>query len=106
MEHMLKTDKQQQCQFEGDPDWWFDYSEESGALCEKSAYTKMAISICNRCDALEDCRAFAIQYSDLHGVWGGLVPANRTRIRNNMGITPIPFNQTWAKPTQEWTESV
>lgn len=107
MEHILTTDKQQQCQLEGDPDWWFDYNEEGKSqFSEKSDETRMAISICNRCDALEDCREFALQYSDLHGVWGGLMPRERTSIRRNMGITPIPFHQTWRKPTQEWIEPV
>jgi hypothetical protein len=99
MEHLFQTDKITQCSVEGDPDWWFDYNEEGvSRFAEISAETKMAISICNRCDALEECRAWALQYSNLFGVWGGLVPANRTRLRKHKGIKQIDFAMTWDSP--------
>lgn len=100
MEHVFQTDKQTQCSIEGDPDWWHDYHPEHNILREASPETKMAIAICNRCEAMDECREFAFRYSDLGGVWGGLVPSVRTRIRNNMGITPIPFTSTWVAPTR------
>lgn len=102
VEHTFQTSKISQCAIEGDPDWWHDYSEENGVLMEASPQTKMAISICNRCDALDECRDFAMQYSGLGGVWGGMVPATRTRIQNNEGIVTIPFVETWRRPTQPW----
>jgi hypothetical protein len=102
----MTTDKIQQCQLEGHPDWWFDYSELNGHLLESSDETKMAISICNRCDAREDCLEFAVQYSDLAGIWGGKTPAERTTMRKQRNILPIPFNETWRRPTQEWIDPV
>lgn len=102
MEHTFQTSKQTQCSIEGDPDWWFDYKQvgmdKKYNLSETSAETKMAISICNRCDALQECRAWALQYSNLSGVWGGLVPADRTRIRRMKRIKEIDFNKTWDSP--------
>lgn len=101
MEHVFKTDKVTQCSIEGDPDWWFDYTEEgSSRFSELSDETKMAISICNRCDALQECREWAMQYSGLFGVWGGLIPATRTRMRNNAHMKSIDFTQTWDSPMQ------
>lgn len=104
MEHTFQTNKVTQCSIEGDPDWWFDYyqvgPQERYSLAESSQETKMAISICNRCDALEECRAWALKYSNLSGVWGGLVPADRTRIRNSKGIVAINFDNTWSSPIQ------
>lgn len=99
MEHLFQTDKVTQCSVEGDPDWWFDYSDEGKyRFSELSQETQMAISICNRCDALDECRAWSLQYHNLSGVWGGLVPATRTRLRRNMGIEEIDFNKTWDSP--------
>lgn len=103
MEHTFQTSKQTQCSIEGDPDWWFDYKEvgrdKKHYLDEVSQETKMAISICNRCDALDECRAWALQFHNLSGVWGGLVPPTRTRLQKNMGMKPIDFTQTWGSPT-------
>lgn len=100
MEHRFQTDKVAQCTLEGDPDWWFDYSPgpDRSHLLETSQETRMAISICNRCDALDECRAWSLQYQNLSGVWGGLVPATRARLRSNMGIEGIDFNKTWGSP--------
>lgn len=104
MEHTFQTDKVTQCSIEGDPDWWFDYKQvgiqSKYNLSESSQETKMAISICERCDALQECRDWAIKYSNLGGVWGGLVPADRTRIRRMKGIKEIDFNMTWDSPMQ------
>lgn len=99
MEHTFQTDKQTQCSIEGDPDWWFDYNQVGKSqFAETSQETKMAISICNRCDALNECRAWALKYSNLAGVWGGLVPSTRTRLQRNMGIKEIDFTMTWDSP--------
>ena len=99
MEHTFQTDKQTQCSVEGDPDWWFDYTEQgSSRFSELSQETNMAISICNRCDAQKECLDWAMKYSNLAGVWGGLVPATRTRLRRHRKIQEIDFNKTWDSP--------
>ena len=100
MSHTFETNKITQCAIEGDPDWWHDYSTENNHLMEASVETRMAISICNRCDAMQECREFALQYSGLGGVWGGLVPSHRTSLQRQLNITPIPFIETWRAPTQ------
>lgn len=103
MEHTFQTSKITQCSIEGDPDWWFDYKQvgvhKRYNLAESSQETKMAISICNRCDALQECRAWAMQYTNLSGVWGGLVPADRTRLQKNSKVRVVDFTQTWGSPT-------
>jgi len=106
MQHTFETNKVTQCSVEGNPDWWHDYSPDNGVLMELSPESKMAISICNRCDALEECRDFSMRYSGLHGVWGGLATSTRTRLQNVNGLRTIPFHETWRAPTQPLRKNV
>lgn len=43
---------------------------------------RLAKSICQRCAAMRECRAYAIPIRDLSGVWGAMNENERTRVRN------------------------
>ena len=66
-----------------DPDQWFPASAEAQrARHEASA----AIAICHGCPARAQCLAMSLRDWDIgqHGVWGGLVPAERATLRNQI----------------------
>ena len=63
-----------------DPDQWFPVSaEEDKARHEAAA----AIAVCSSCLVRVGCLALSLQHWDIgqHGVWGGLVAAERAQLR-------------------------
>jgi hypothetical protein len=48
--------------------------------------TKWAVAICKDCPLQRLCGEYAVKW-ELDGIWGGLVPAERERIRRGRGIT-------------------
>jgi len=63
-----------------DPDQWFPLSAEAGKARQEAA---AAIAICTACLVRGQCLALSLRHWDIgqHGVWGGLVPADRAQIR-------------------------
>jgi hypothetical protein len=63
-----------------DPDEWFPVSAEAGTARREAA---MAIAVCAACPVRGQCLALSLRYWDIgqHGVWGGLVAAERAQIR-------------------------
>lgn len=44
-----------------------------------------ARALCNTCDALADCGAWAVLTDQAHGIWGGLGPTDRRAILRRFG---------------------
>lgn len=42
--------------------------------------------MCQRCDALDQCRAYAVPVTDLCGIWGGLTEGQRSKERTRLGL--------------------
>jgi hypothetical protein len=66
-----------------DADEWFPVSTgEQSARGEAAA----AIAICRACRVRSECLALSLRHWDVgqHGVWGGLVTAERARLRRRM----------------------
>ncbi len=63
-----------------DPDQWFPVSAEAGKARQEAA---AAIAICTTCLVRAQCLALSLRYWDIgqHGVWGGLVAAERAALR-------------------------
>lgn len=61
---------------ESDPDAWFP--DEDNPLGNK--YT-MAKRLCAKCPVRDLCLEFALVNDELHGLWGGLTPRERQRLR-------------------------
>jgi hypothetical protein len=63
-----------------DPDEWFPVSIEAGIARREAA---AAIAVCTTCPVRGQCLALSLRYWDIgqHGVWGGLVAAERAQIR-------------------------
>jgi hypothetical protein len=63
-----------------DPDEWFPVSAEADIARREAA---VAIAVCTACPVRGQCLALSLRYWDIgqHGVWGGLVAAERAQIR-------------------------
>jgi WhiB family redox-sensing transcriptional regulator len=63
-----------------DPDEWFPVSTDAEAARREAA---AAIAICAACPVREECLEVSLRHWAIgqHGVWGGLVPAERAALR-------------------------
>lgn len=63
-----------------DPDQWFPLSADPGRARQEAA---AAIAICTACPVRSHCLTLSLRHWDIgqHGVWGGLVAADRARLR-------------------------
>ena len=62
-----------------DPDQWFPVSEDIGKARQEAA---AAITMCTACLVRAECLAVALRHPEIgqHGVWGGLVAAERVTL--------------------------
>jgi len=69
-----------------DPDQWFPVSAETGKARQEAA---AAIAICAACLVRTQCLALSLRHWDIgqHGVWGGLVAAERAALRGRRART-------------------
>lgn len=63
-----------------DPDEWFPLSTDEEAGRREAAD---AIAVCGACSVRDACLELSMRYWRIgqHGVWGGLVPAERAAVR-------------------------
>lgn len=61
---------------ESDPDAWFP--EKDSTIGNK--YT-LAQRVCAKCPVRDLCLEFALVNEEQHGVWGGMTPKERQRLR-------------------------
>src|SRR5215469_11023230 len=63
-----------------DPDEWFPVSAEPATARHEAA---AAIAVCATCLVRAECLALSLRRWDIgrHGIWGGLVAADRARLR-------------------------
>ena len=64
-----------------DPDQWFPASADAESARHEAA---AAIAICHGCPVRAQCLAMSLRHWDIgqHGVWGGLVSAERAALRS------------------------
>jgi len=79
------------------PDQWFPVSEEPVAARQEAA---AAIAVCGACPVRSQCLALSLRYWNLgrHGVWGGLVAADRARLRRRQPADSTAANRSTAVP--------
>jgi hypothetical protein len=71
-----------QCSGSGlDPDQWVQVSAYTGRARQEAA---AAIAICAACPVRGHCLTLSLRHWDIgqHGVWGGLIAADRARLRH------------------------
>lgn len=61
------------------PEWWF-HATATPLKTPETFYTKAA-EVCADCPVRVECGDYAIATSQPHGMWGGLTPKQRDRIR-------------------------
>jgi len=63
-----------------DPDEWFPVSPEPVTARHEGT---AAIAVCATCMVRAQCLELSLRHWDIgqHGIWGGLVPADRARLR-------------------------
>ena len=44
---------------------------------EPGASVTSALTVCSRCPVIDQCRAWALETREPHGIWGGLTPNQR-----------------------------
>ena len=66
-----------------DPDQWFPVSADPGRARQEAA---AAIAVCTTCPVRGHCLTLSLQHWDIgqHGVWGGLIAADRAQLRRRM----------------------
>jgi len=66
-----------------DPEQWFPVSVETEKARHEAA---VAIAICTSCPVRAQCLALSLRHWDIgqHGIWGGLVAAERAALRRLM----------------------
>jgi hypothetical protein len=75
-----------------DPDEWFPVSSRKEVARREAA---RAIAVCMACPVRAECLELSLRHWDIgqHGVWGGLVAADRARLRRRVlagrGITVV-----------------
>jgi WhiB family redox-sensing transcriptional regulator len=63
-------------------DFWFPDKEQESVSLSEAQYAK---SICMRCPHRKECAEWGIRKENF-GIWGGLSPRERFRIRQQRGI--------------------
>jgi hypothetical protein len=68
-----------------DPDQWFPVSADPGRARQEAA---AAIAVCTTCPVRGHCLTLSLRHWDTgqHGVWGGLVAADRARLRRRVAM--------------------
>ena len=71
-----------------DPDEWFPVSAEIGKAREEAA---AAITVCTACSVRAECLVLSLRHWDIgqHGVWGGLVAAERAALPRRRHATVL-----------------
>lgn len=57
-----------------DAEWWWP------ERTDPDDNAKLAMTICRSCKVRDLCLDYAIQHKEAHGIWGGLLPAQRNSI--------------------------
>jgi hypothetical protein len=89
---------------EVDPEVWFP--EDGRNYKYRTPEAVYAKQLCKRCPAIQECREYALRYTELYGIWGGLDPTERRDIQKALNIIPIPVLSTVPGMTQGFTEGI
>jgi Transcription factor WhiB len=69
-----------------DPDEWYPISTDA-AIARQEAVR--AIAVCRACPVRGLCMTMSLLHWDIgqHGIWGGMVPADRAELRRRLGVS-------------------
>jgi hypothetical protein len=93
--HFPQLSERASCQ-DYNPEWWFpDEPRGNNKSWSRTPDAMKARAICGDCPALMECRNYALAYSGLSGIWGGLDHVERQQLQEKLGITPIFMANTY-----------
>lgn len=73
-----------------DPDLWFPVVvSERGRRLGALEVAPEAVAICWSCPVDNECLDFAVPRPSIEGIWAGTTTADRSRMRTELGVTPI-----------------
>jgi Transcription factor WhiB len=82
-----------------DPEQWFPVSPEASKARQEAA---AAITVCSACPVRAHCLELSLRHWDIgqHGIWGGLVAADRAHLRHKRhpGIAREPVRGPHPRP--------
>lgn len=76
-----------------DPDQWFPVSPDPDQARREAA---AALTVCAGCRVRGQCLALSLRHWDIgqHGIWGGLVAADRARLRSRLPAVHTAYHGT------------
>lgn len=83
--------KEASCANAPEPDMWFPERVPGMRDWSYTPSAKLARSICDSCPARLECLDYALTFSNLDGIWGGLDPDERARIQQARNLAPKPM---------------
>ena len=85
------------------PDIWFpeEIAGKAGRGWSRIPSAMMARAICKGCEALTECDEYALQYSDLVGIWAGRDRMEREEIQKKLNIETIRVRNTLAQTVRD-----
>lgn len=63
-----------------DPEWFFAPKGDHASMAK-------ALAVCAACPVREECLQFALEHSEIIGVWGGTSAKQRRTMRRELGMT-------------------
>lgn len=86
-----------------DPDIWFpeEIAGVVGRGWSRIPSAMEARAICKGCEALPECDEYALQYSDLTGIWAGRDRMEREEIQKALNMETISVRSTLAQTVRD-----
>lgn len=76
-----------------DPEAWFPERRQMGRMKKvhwrNTREGKIVEAVCGSCPVASRCLEYALQFSDLRGIWGGLDEKQREAIQRNAHMTGL-----------------
>jgi hypothetical protein len=86
------------------PDIWFpeEVGGTSGIGWSRIPSAMMAREICKVCSARVECDEYALQYSDLAGIWAGRDRMERAEVQQQLGLSTISVRSTLGSTVRDY----
>lgn len=72
MDRQIDWQEQARCLKE-DPELFFPEKGEVGKIMAKEA-----VNVCKKCPVIKECLQHALKNNEIHGIWGGMSPKQRS----------------------------
>lgn len=80
------------CAYAPNPDLWFPEEHSGRVRWSHTPEANQAREICRTCPALQECAEYALQFSDLSGIWAGMDRYERRAEQILRNIVPRRIN--------------